>query len=310
MIASQAVISGAFSVTRQAVTLGYLPRLRVRHTSPQEGQIYVPLVNWALLAAVILLVIGFERSAKLASAYGIAVTGTITITTLLFFVHALARSPSPWIVAAAVFLAVDLSFFLANVDKIVSGGWLPLLVAVSSAPCSSRGSTGRGSSPTSARRSRARCRRSCGTLHGDESKIVRVPGTAVFLNRGDAHDAARHARRSRAPSSAPRHVVVLSMRPRPVPHVPPEQQPKISDLGFRDDDISHVTAHFGFQDTPNVTEVLRQAESAGLECPLEVEEASYFLSKIELLPTGAPGISAVAQRLFVATAHLAADPVE
>jgi KUP system potassium uptake protein len=106
------------------------------------------------------------------------------------------------------------------------------------------------------------------------------------------------------------HVVVLSIETRPVPHVPPHERLEISDLGFRDDGISHVTAHFGFQDRPDVPDVLRDAEKRGLECPLEVSEASYFLSKIELLATDAPGMSLWRKRLFVATAHLAADPVE
>jgi KUP system potassium uptake protein len=106
------------------------------------------------------------------------------------------------------------------------------------------------------------------------------------------------------------HVVVLSIETLPVPYVADEDRLKISDLGFRDDGISHVTANFGFQETPDVPDVLRDAEKRGLECPLEVTEASYFLSKIELLPSGAPGMSRWRKRLFVATAHLAADPVE
>ena len=311
VIASQAVISGAFSVTRQAVTLGYLPRLRIRHTSTQEGQIYVPFVNWTLMAAVVVLVLAFERSSKLASAYGIAVTGTITITTLLFFVVLHTRTPRPWVVAAAaVFLAIDLSFFLANLDKIVSGGWLPIVVAA--AVCTVLFTWQRGRQIVTDKREELEgplkvfVRR----LHDDEPKVARVPGTAVFLNRGDRTTPLAMRAGVEHVHALHEHVVVLSIETRPVPHVPPEERLKISDLGFRDDGISHVTASFGFQDTPNVTDVLRQAESAGLECPLEVDEASYFLSKIELLPTSEPGMSMWRKRLFVATAHLAADPVE
>jgi KUP system potassium uptake protein len=147
-------------------------------------------------------------------------------------------------------------------------------------------------------------------LRDHEPEIVRVPGTAVFLNRGDRTTPLAMRAGVEHVHALHEHVVVLSIETRPIPHVPPEERLKISDLGFRDDGISHVTALFGFQDVPNVTDVLRQAEAAGLECPLEVEEASYFLSKIELLPTGAPGMSMWRKRLFVATAHLAADPVE
>jgi KUP system potassium uptake protein len=311
VIASQAVISGAFSVTRQAVTLGYLPRLRIRHTSTQEGQIYVPFVNWTLLAAVLLLVLTFERSSNLASAYGIAVTGTITITTLLFFVVLHTRTARPWVIgAAAVFLTIDLSFFAANVDKIVSGGWLPLLVAAIVSTVLFTWQRGRQIVTDKREELEGPLRVFVRKLHGDEPKVARVPGTAVFLNRGDRTTPLAMRAGVEHVHALHEHVVVLSIETRPVPHVPHDERLEISDLGFRDDGISHVTASFGFQDTPNVTEVLRQAESAGLECPLEVEEASYFLSKIELLPTGEPGMSMWRKRLFVATAHLAADPVE
>ncbi len=132
VIASQSVISGAFSVTRQAVQLGFLPRLTIRHTSAREiGQVYVPAVNWFLLVAVVLLVLGFGSSTGLASAYGIAVTGTITVDTLLFLVVArvLWRKPG-WLVAlgAAVFFTVDLAFLGANLTKVEHGGWFPLTV--------------------------------------------------------------------------------------------------------------------------------------------------------------------------------------
>jgi KUP system potassium uptake protein len=311
VIASQSVISGAFSVTRQAVSLGYLPRLRIRHTSTREGQIYVPIVNWTLLAAVLLLVFTFERSAKLASAYGIAVTGTITITTLLFFVvlHTNVRRGWVWAVAA-VFLAVDLSFFLANVDKIVSGGWLPILVAA--IVCTVLFTWRRGRIIVTEKREQLEgpLRGFVKKLHDHEQPVIRVPGTAVFLNRGDQTTPLAMRANVLHNQILHEHVVVLSIETRPVPHVPPEERLAISDLGFRDDGISHITAYFGFQDRPNVSEVLVEAESKGLECPLEVEDASYFLSKIELLATGEPGMAMWRKRLFVATAHLAADPVE
>src|SRR4051794_32160459 len=134
IIASQAVISGAFSVTRQAVRLGFLPRLAIRHTSKQEvGQVYVPAVNWIVFAAVVALVVGFGSSEKLASAYGIAVTGTLAIDTLLFFfvVRAMWHRPL-WLVitGATTFLIVDLTFFAANLTKVVHGGWFPLAIAL------------------------------------------------------------------------------------------------------------------------------------------------------------------------------------
>jgi KUP system potassium uptake protein len=312
VIASQAVISGAFSVTRQAVTLGYLPRLRIVHTSPREGQIYVPFVNWTLLVLVLVLVFAFERSSKLASAYGIAVTGTITITTLLYFVVQYVRTPRRRVaLAASAFLFVDVAFLLANADKLTTGGWLPL--AVAAVVCTVLFTWQRGRRIVTERREELEgpLRSFVVRLHDDdEPTVLRVPGTAVFLNRGDRTTPIAMRANVEHNHTLHQHVVVLSIETRPVPHVPRDERLKISDLGFRDDGISHVTAHFGFQDTPDVPDVLRDAEQRGLECPLEVDEASYFLSKIELLPTDAPGMSRWRKRLFVATAHLAADPVE
>ena len=132
VIASQAVISGAFSVTRQAVQLGFLPRLTILHTSREAGQVYVPAVNWGIFVAVVALVVGFGSSAALAAAYGIAVTGTLAIDTVLFFVvvHILWKKPARLAIAgAAAFLVVDLTFFAANVPKIAHGGWFPLAIA-------------------------------------------------------------------------------------------------------------------------------------------------------------------------------------
>src|SRR3954467_11463548 len=134
VIASQAVISGAFSVTRQAVQLGLLPRLNIRHTSEEAiGQVYVPAVNTVLFVAVVGLVLGFGSSSKLASAYGIAVTGTLAIDTVLFFVVVRTLWHKPlWIVlpGGAAFLTVDLTFFAANLPKVLHGGWFPLLIAL------------------------------------------------------------------------------------------------------------------------------------------------------------------------------------
>ena len=147
-------------------------------------------------------------------------------------------------------------------------------------------------------------------LHAKEPPIMRVPGTAVFLNRGSTTTPLAMRANVEHNHTLHEHVVVMSIDTEPVPYVANDDRLVISDLGFRDDGISHVTAHFGFQETPDVPEVLRDAEKRGLECPLEVTEASYFLSKMELLATDAPGMSLWRKRLFVATAHLAADPVE
>ena len=183
VIASQAVISGAFSVVHQAGRLGYLPRLRIQYTSEEMmGQIYVPWVNWLLLAAVLTLVLAFRTAAALAFAYGTAVTGTITITTLLFFYYA--RHQWRWPLWAALtltgaFLSIDVGFFLANLYKVVDGGWVPL--AIGTATFVLMWTWSRGSAILLLRTHRD----SIPTLDLikmlEKSKPVRVPGTAVFL---------------------------------------------------------------------------------------------------------------------------------
>jgi KUP system potassium uptake protein len=313
IIASQAVISGAYSVTRQAVRLGYLPRLRFLHTSEHEGQVYSPLVNWTLMVAVLTVVFAFESSSKLASAYGIAVTGTIAITGLLFFVVARARWHwSLWVVLAAAtfFGVIDLAFLGANLTKIHTGGWLPLLVAACLSTVLFTWRRGR----EIVTRNRERLEGPLGDfvakLHADDPPVVRVPGTAVFLNRGRRTTPLAMRANVEHVHALHEHVVILTIETRPVPYVADDKRLQVSDLGFRDDGISHVTARFGFQETPNVPEVLRQADEHGLETKLKLDDVSYFVSKIELVASDAPGLSRWRKRLFLATAELASDPVE
>jgi KUP system potassium uptake protein len=313
IIASQAVISGAYSVTRQAVRLGYLPRLRIRHTSEHEGQVYSPFINWTLMIAVLIVVFAFESSTKLASAYGIAVTGTITITGLLFSVVARVRWHWPlWLVIAltAAFGMIDLSFLGANLTKIASGGWLPLLVAAAVSTVLFTWQKGRTIVTRNRERMEGSLRAFVGQLHAQDPPVARVRGTAVFLNRGSKTTPLAMRANVEHNHTLHEHVVVLSIETEPVPYVNEDRRLTISDLGFSDDGISHVTARFGFQEMPNVPEVLRLAAEHGLECPLEIPEASYFLSKLELVATDAPGLSRWRKRLFLATAELAADPVD
>ena len=201
VIASQAVISGAFSVTRQAVQLGFLPRLTIRHTSREIGQVYVPAVNWGIFVAVVALVIGFGSSDHLAAAYGIAVTGTLAIDTLLFFfvVRALWHKPL-WLALAggAFFLTIDLAFFGANLPKVLHGGWFPLVIALiiftvlitwQNGPRdrhASAGASSRGRWRTSSRR--------CASA----TQLIRVAAHRRVPQRQPRHHAARAAREPRA----------------------------------------------------------------------------------------------------------------
>jgi KUP system potassium uptake protein len=314
VIASQAVISGAFSVTRQAVQLGFLPRLNIRHTSAREiGQIYVPAVNWFLLAAVLALVVGFGSSAKLASAYGIAVTGTITADTLLFFVvvRSLWRKPA-WLAlfGAAVFLTIDLAFLGANLTKAEHGGWFPLTVAVVVFTIFSTWK--RGSEKVHERRiaEEGSLRSFVEELRAMEPPVVRVPGTAVYLNA--RRETTPLALRAGVEHTHALHesVVIVSIETTKVPYVPESERLTVDDLGYGDDGIAHITAHFGFQDALDVPSLLELAVEAGIECKVDVDDAVYFLSHVTVTPGAAPGMRGWRKRLYAALSRNAASPVE
>ena len=311
VIASQAVITGAFSVVNQAVQLGYLPRLRIEHTSEHTvGQIYVPLINWVLLISVLALVFAFQSSAALAFAFGMAVTGTITITTLLFFYIARTQWRTPlWLVltGASVLLTVDLLFLAANLTKITHGAWLPLLIGVLAFMILTTWQRGR--RIVTERRETAE-----GPLGAfvDELRtltppIARVPGTAVFLNRNKLLAPLAMRQSVEHFHSLHEHVVILSIATLPVPHVPVSERVAVDDLGYADDGITAVGARFGYMDETNVPALLRLIDPATIECPIEVDEATYFLSTIELRIGDAPGLSRWRKHLFLATSAITFD---
>ncbi|MDQ5832788.1 MAG: KUP/HAK/KT family potassium transporter, partial [Actinomycetota bacterium] len=313
VIASQAVISGAFSVTRQAVQLGFLPRLRIRHTSQAEGQIYAPAINALLFVAVVALVLGFGSSEGLASAYGIAVTGTLAIDTVLFFVvvRMLWRKPL-WLVlsGAAVFLIVDLAFFSANLPKVVDGGWFPLLLAlvVFTLLITWR----RGREMVTARRADAegRLRDFVEEMHAMEPPVFRAPGTAVFLTAGK--ETTPLALRENVDHNHVLHecVVIVSVETRRVPHVNRSERVVVDELGYEDDGILHVTMNYGFQDEQNVPRGLRRAANEGLEVELNVENATYFISQITLVRGDGPGMTKWRKKLFLGLSRTSTSPVE
>jgi len=314
VIASQAVITGAFSVSHQAVQLGYLPRLRINHTSEQTiGQIYVPWINWMLMISVLTLVFVFETSAALAFAFGMAVTGTITITTLLFFYVVRQGWGKPlWVVVlgAGAFLVVEVLFLAANLTKLLYGAWVPLLIGVTVFTVLTTWQRGRALVTRQRDHDEGSLRTFVDELHERRPPLQRVPGTAVFLNRGKVttplamranveHNHILHA-----------HVVILSIETLPVPYVSTADRLRLDDLGYTDDGISHVTARFGYMQDPNVPSVLALADAAGLEGPLDLGEASYFLSTIELRVGDQPGMMRWRKRLFVATSRITTDAAE
>jgi KUP system potassium uptake protein len=314
VIASQAVISGAFSITRQAIRLGFLPRLTVRHTSEEEiGQIYVPAVNWALLAAVVVLVVGFGSSTALASAYGVAVTGTFIITTTLFLV--VARSLWHWSArkawsVGAVFLTVEALFFTANLTKIFHGGWLPLVIAAGVSTILLTWQQGRRIVTANRTAEEGPLQAFIDTLHESGSPVLRVPGTAIFPN--PSIETTPLAMRANVEHNHVLHesVVIVSAESLGVPHIPASERVSVDALGYADDGIAHVTARFGFQDDPNLPETLRLAHAKGLECDLDLANASYFLSRITIRATDAPGMRRWQKHVFTFLARNAASPAD
>jgi KUP system potassium uptake protein len=314
VIASQAVISGAFSVAHQAGQLGYLPRLRIQYTSEQmRGQIYVPWVNWLLLVSVITLVLAFRSSAALAYAYGTAVTGTITITTLLFFYYARHQWRwRLWIVLAAggILLAIDLLFFVANLTKLTHGAWLPLLIGITIFTIFTTWQRGRELVTQKRDRQEGSLTEFITQLHAMKPPLPRVPGTAIFLNRGKT--TAPLAMRANVEHNEilHDHVIILSVETMPAPHVPEAQRLQIDDLGYKDDGIFHVTARYGYMDQTDVPGLLPLIRDAGIEGSSPDGKLSYFVSRIELVPGDDPGMSQWRQRLFIATSRITADAPE
>jgi KUP system potassium uptake protein len=314
VIASQAVITGAFSVAQQAAQLGYLPRLRILHTSEEQiGQVYVPWINWALMVAVVTLVLTFRSSQALAYAFGMAVTGTITITTVLFLyiVHRYWRKPL-WLVVlgGGALLAVDLLFFAANLTKIVHGAWLPLLIAVVTFTVLTTWQRGRELVTARREDEEGPLRTFVDELHALRPPLQRVQGTAVFLNRGKATTPLAMRANVEHNHILHEHVIVLAIQTRPVPHVALEKRLAVDDLGYRDDGITHVTARFGYMDEPNVPQLLPLIREAALESPLDEGNLSYFLSTIELRLGTEPGMGRWRKHLFLATARITADAAE
>jgi KUP system potassium uptake protein len=307
VIASQAVISGAFSVTKQAIQLGFLPRLQIRHTSADEiGQVYLPAVNWFLLIAVVALVLGFGSSTSLGSAYGIAVTGTITADTLLFLVIAKALWKKPgWLVGigAAVFFTVDIAFLGANLTKTAHGGWFPLSVGFVVFAVLSTWRRGTKQIRESRIEAEGSLQSFVEELHKTDPPPPRVAGTAVYLNaRRETTPLALHAslEHSHALHEA---IVIISIETTRSPYVSEEDHLVVDHLGYEDDGISHLTAKVGYQEAIKVPQLFSLACTRGLEGNAREEDAVYFLSQVTIRPTGAPGMAGWRKRLYVALAR-------
>ena len=312
VIASQAVISGAFSVTRQAVQLGFLPRLTIRHTSAREiGQVYVPAVNWLIFAAVIALVLGFRSSAHLASAYGVAVTGTLAIDTLLFFyvVRNLWRKPL-WLSAIGClsFLLVDLTFFTANLTKVLHGGWFPLTIALAVYVVLTTWQRGREIVTRNRVEEEGPLRAFVKELRDLDPS--RAPGTGVFLNANPETTPLAMRAAVEHLNALPASVVIISLQTTNAPHVPIEERLEIDDLDYRDDGILHITARHGFQDETHVPKIIQAAARRELECDIQLDRLSYFVSRITIVVSDSPDMARWRKKLFLGIARNAGNPVD
>jgi KUP system potassium uptake protein len=315
LIASQAVISGAFSVTRQAVRLGYLPRVSIRHTAESaEGQIYIPAVNWALLVAVIALVLVTGASAQLTAAYGIAVTGTLLIDSLLFLTIARLRwGTRPQLIAlgAVAFMGVDLTFLAANLSKIAHGGWIP--VTVGSLVFFALWSWRSGSRQLTAKR--MKMEGPVGTFldqaHRGPKGVRRVPGAAVYMSPGI--ETTPLALRATLDHVGVLHetVLIVSVKTADTPYVAEADRLFIDDLGDRDDGISYAELTFGFMEAPDVTGVLgrrrKEFERAGVK--VHPYTATFFVSQVAVRAPGG-GLRRLPAKLFTIMNRNASSSVE
>ena len=299
VIASQALISGAFSLAMQSVQLGYLPRLRIEHTSAHErGQVYVPAVNWALMVACILLVFGFRSSTNLAAAYGVAVTATMVITTVLFFVVARDHWNWPrWLVGplTLVFFTVDLGFLGANLFKIPQGGWFPLVAGAAVFAVMTTWKTGK-------RIVNERVRGGDVPLEAfiqsiEKSKPMRVPGTAVYMYGRPYTAPPALVTNLRYNRVVHEQILLVAIVVEDTPRVHPRRALKIEHL---DQGITQAVLHVGYMQRPDVPRAL-EADAAELRYhPLD---SHYFLSRETIIVTDRPGIAPWREHLYALMAR-------
>lgn len=304
VIASQALISGSFSLTRQAVQLGYLPRVTIGHTSEKaEGQIYIPEVNAILMVSCVALVVAFEESSKLASAYGMAVVGTMIITTVLFFFVAMERwrwSPLQAGLLAGLFLLIEIPFFGANMVKIVHGGWFPIVLAAGIYTLMATWKMGR---KLLFDDMRARSIPMDIFLRDTSiSGIERVPGTAVFMTGnldGVPTVLLHHLKHNKV---LHRQVVLLSILTEEIPKVDASERLTFKALGTG---FFRITARYGFMETPNIPELLESCKGQGLDFRMAV--TTFYLGRETLLPGRKKGMARWRMKLFAFMSRNALD---
>ncbi|CAA9501233.1 MAG: Kup system potassium uptake protein [uncultured Sphingomonas sp.] len=294
IIASQAVISGAFSVTQQAIQLGFIPRLRITHTSERAaGQIYIPVVNWALMVMVILLVLFFQNSSNLTAAYGIAVTGAMFIDTCLLAVvlTTMWRWSRPLVLALlALFFVVDIAYFSANLMKVPDGGWFPLLVGAVAFTLLTTWAKGR--KLMIDRMNEASLPMEI-FIKSAAPSAARVPGTAVFMTSsasGVPHALLHNLKHNKVLHE---RIFLLTVRVEDVPFVQQEKRVEMSDYGSG---FYRVILRYGFMEEVDVPTALAQLENCGPQC--KMMDTSFFLARQTLLASSRPGMAVWREKLF------------
>ncbi len=296
VIASQAVISGAYSLTMQAVQLGFSPRIKIEHTSTREyGQIYIGGINWLLMIGCILIVLGFRTSSNLAAAYGVAVTATMVITTILFYVVARERWRWSGIAAGALtglFLLIDGAFFGANIIKIAQGGWLPLLLAGAIFTVLLTWKRGRS---ILAQRIQAEAK-PLDTYVAEllAQRVTRVPGTAIFMSGSASKTPPALLNNLEHNKVLHQQVIFVTVKTEQVPHVAEAERLRVEHFG---DGIYRAKVHYGFMEEPNIPQVLGQG--AGKELPrIDPNDTTYFLGRETIISTSRPGMAKWREKLF------------
>ncbi|MFY8105680.1 MAG: potassium transporter Kup [Elstera sp.] len=307
VIASQAVISGAFSVTRQAMQLGYSPRMDVEHTSEQAiGQIYIPQVNWGLYVVVIGLVVSFQSSTNLAAAYGISVTGTMVITSCLAYTivrHKWRWARLPTLALIVPFLIVDIAFFSANTVKIADGGWFPLALGIVLFTLMATWKRGReivaerlqeGTIPLASFFSRQ-----------SSSKTTRVQGTAVFMTANNQQVPYALLHNLKHNKVLHERVILLTVSTENVPYVSDRERLVLQPL---DQNFFRIQVRYGFAQDPNVPAELQRCKELGLA--ISMMDTSFFLSRETLISTIRPGMARWRERLFISMAKNAVSATD
>lgn len=295
VIASQALISGAFSLTRQAMQLGYLPRIQIVHTSKDEiGQIYIPFINWTLYILVVFLVVGFQTSSNMAAAYGIAVTGTMVITTILaYFV---VRKRWGWsrglaLLVVIPLIIVDLTFFSSNLLKVSEGGWFPLLIGLIFYIFMSTWRRGR---HLLAQRMRELSQPIDEFIqYAEREKPQRVPGTALFMTSDPEGAPPALVHNLRHNRILHKDIVLVTIQTKDVPNIHPNERVRVDQLS---DNLYRIVAYYGFMEAPTIHEILRGATSKGYDFP--IEQITFFLGRETILPSARPGMAIWRESIF------------